>query len=98
MDPGQSSDPSGWHPWSESTRRLDLRALVAGGPAMRRLPMEAARGVGSTCLPGGKHMQQLGQPASEAIVRRALSTAEGLLLVAGLMSMVVVLVAAFAGP
>jgi hypothetical protein len=43
-------------------------------------------------------MQQLGQPTSGALVKRALSTAEGLLLVAGLMSMIVVLVAALSGP
>jgi hypothetical protein len=58
---------------------------------------DAARGVRAPpCHPGGWNMRDLGQHgANAAVARQPISIAEWLLLMAGLISAIVVLVAAF---
>lgn len=62
------------------------------------MSVSAARGVGSAYHPGESVMHQSAHRASDAVVSRGFSTAERLLLVAGLMSAIIVLVAALSGP
>jgi hypothetical protein len=64
---------------------------------MRSLPVSAARGVGSAYHPGDSVMQHSEHRASDAVVSRGFTTAERLLLLAGLMSAIVVLFAALSG-